>query len=137
MAKSSKSVNVKGIDELINKLDDMQVTGEELSSIIDKCEETIVGELKDSAPVDTGTGQSTIQKTRDTEGRYEGFAAQKFGSWIRIRPFEEWRGIWFQNFIVDSKHFGWFSRAWKKIKNKVSKQIKDDLMELYRKKIKK
>lgn len=137
MAKSSKSINIKGVDELLKKLDDMQVTGEELSSIIDKCEGIIVDELKENAPVDTGSGQKTIMKTRDTGGKYEGFAAEKFGSWVRIKAFSEWRGIWFQNFLTDSKHFGWFEKAWGKIRRKVSKQIKDDLMELYRKKIKK
>lgn len=137
MSKSSKSVNVKGIDELLKKLNDMEVTGQELSGIIDKCEKTIVGELKDNAPVDTGSGRDTIQKTRDTEGRYDGFAAEKFGSWVKIKAFSEWRGIWFQNFLTDSKHFGWFNRAWKNVSRKVSKQIKNDLMELYRNKIKK
>lgn len=138
--KSRKSFAIEGDKELIEKLEALKVTGEDLSKVLDGSADIIVSELKKYAPVDKDNngihGRDTIEQTRRTGNKYEGFSAEKFGTWTRIKAFDSWRGIWFQNWD-GGLYQDWFKAAWTRIYKKVNEKVIDDLKKLYAQKIRK
>ncbi|MTP19812.1 hypothetical protein GMB89_14580, partial [Turicibacter sanguinis] len=164
MAKRNKSgfhFEVKGYDNLMRRLDSLEVDGEDLCEIIDTVEDEIISTLKANAPVDplsptskhpknpnpdyhfkklkkrkqqdhhTEHGVSQIDTTRRTGNKYKGFGAEKWGVWNVTSEWRQWKSLFIQNFMTDSPHYLWFNKSAKEIKRKVTKKLKKELIDLY------
>ena len=159
--KSGFHFEVKGMDNLMSKLDNLEVDGEDLCEIIDKVEPTVIATLKANAPIDpisptaphpknphpdyhfkkgkarhqndihTQHGVNQIDTTRRTGNKYKGFGAEKWGVWNVTSEWRQWKSLFIQNFMTDSPNYLWFNKSAKEVKGKVTKKLKQELIDLY------
>ena len=125
---------IEGIKDLLDKLDKLENVGEKIKDTVGReCAEEMVEILKKSAPVDKdnkGVHGKEYIKIHDIRTGYKG-GSFYIDVGLKGKEFDKWRGIYFHNYLTDSRHYGWLSTAFKtnraNMRYKMRKRISDEL----------
>ena len=128
------SVQVKGLQELVDKLEsltDEKVVTQIQKKALKKKANGLLREMQNETPVSTVRDIHGIDAENIVRYSYDGYKGYKIGItnqgghggdyWTQIR------GVWFQNFKTDEPNFGWWTKLLEANKQKWLEEARESV----------